>query len=196
MNIYLKKNLLDILESDGEEILRERLKNFSSPLNPEIENFLKQKAENFAKQGLSAIHLVFVHDKIKWRFAGYFALTNKHFQIDLNNISKTLAKRVKKFATFEETLNRYVVSAPLIGQLGKNYFDNYNKLITGDELLNIACETVREGQKILGGRLVYLECEDVPPLINFYERNGFYNFGQRELKDEGKFLIQFLKFLK
>lgn len=196
MIIYRRVTLLESLEKVALEKVERTIKNFSSPLNHEIENFLKQKAENFAKQGLSAVHLVFVHDKIKWRFAGYFALTNKHFQVYLSKLSKTLAKRVQKFATFEETLNRYVVSAPLIGQLGKNYFDNYNKLITGDELLNIACETVREGQKIFGGRLVYLECENVPPLINFYERNGFYNFGRRESTDEGKFLIQFLKYLK
>ena len=45
--------------------------------------------------------------------------------------------------------------------------------------MKIACDTVAEGQRIFGGRVVYLECEDVPALIDFYERNGFVQFGQR-----------------
>ena len=53
----------------------------------------------------------------------------------------------------------------------------------------------------MGGKLVYLECEDVPSLIRFYEKNGFYNFGYRLLngdeqeKIKGKYLIQMLKYL-
>lgn len=189
-------NLLDLIENNGEEFVQNWLENFSCPKNPDVENFLRKNSISFAKQYLSAVWLVFYEFNDEQIFVGYFALINKHFQIDLNNLSKTLAKRVQKFATFEEELNRYTVSAPLIGQLGKNFFNDYDKLITGDELLKIACETVKAGQKILGGRIVYLECEDTPQLVNFYERNGFYNFGRRELKDEGKYLLQFLKYLK
>lgn len=196
MENYQTVHLLEILQSDGEEILQKNLENFSCPKNPDVENFLRNKSLSFAKQYLSSVWIVFAKNENKKFVVGYFALINKHFQVDLNNLSRTLAKRVQKFSTFEESLNRYVVSAPLIGQIGKNYFNNYDQLITGDELLKIACETVKEGQRILGGRIVYLECEDTPQLVNFYERNGFYNFGRRELKDEGKYLLQFLKYLK
>lgn len=34
----------------------------------------------------------------------------------------------------------FVIVAPLIAQLGKNYANGYNKLITGDELLAMALE--------------------------------------------------------
>lgn len=196
MKNFRAMNLLELMKNNSEEFVQNWLENFSCSKNPDVEKFIRKNSISFAKQYLSAVWLVFYEEGEEQICVGYFALINKHFQVDLSKLSKTLAKRVQKFATFEETLNRYVVSAPLIGQLGKNYFDNYNKLITGDELLNIACETVREGQKIFGGRLVYLECENVPQLINFYERNGFYNFGRRELTGEGKFLIQFLKYLK
>ena len=196
MENYQTVHLLEILQSDGEEILQKNLENFSCPKNPDVEKFIRKNAISFAKQYLSSVWIVFAKNENKKSVVGYFALINKHFQVDLNNLSKTLAKRVQKFATFEESLNRYVVSAPLIGQIGKNFSNDCNKLITGDELLKIACEKIKEGQRILGGRIVYLECEDAPQLVNFYERNGFYNFGRRELKGEGKYLLQFLKYLK
>ncbi|WP_315452001.1 hypothetical protein [uncultured Selenomonas sp.] len=96
----------------------------------------------------------------------------------------------------------HLVSSILIGQLGKNYTHGYDVLIRGEELLKIACDTVREAQRITGGRLVYLECEDVPSLIRFYEENGFSSFGTRELDGDekdafsGKYLIQMVKYLK
>lgn len=92
-------------------------------------------------------------------------------------------------------------SAPLIGQLGKNYQNNYDKQITGDELLALALHKVKESQLILGGKIVYLECEDKEKLTEFYSRNGFCNFGQRKLdKDEtlnlsGDYLIQMLRYM-
>ncbi|MCU5941466.1 N-acetyltransferase, partial [Clostridioides difficile] len=53
-----------------------------------------------------------------------------------------------------------------------------------------------------GGKIVYLECEDKPKLIEFYKDNGFVDFGKRSLdKDEtdsldGGYLVQMLKYLK
>ena len=60
---------------------------------------------------------------------------------------------------------------------------------------------MREAQQILGGKIVYLECEDVPALRRFYEDNGFSDFGKRMLegderdKMQGQYLIQMLKYL-
>ena len=53
----------------------------------------------------------------------------------------------------------------------------------------------------LGGRFVYLECEDKPKLIDFYAENGFCEFDRRPLdRDEtdlsGDYLVQMLKYLK
>ena len=66
------------------------------------------------------------------------------------------------------------MSAPLIAQLGKNYHEGMNHLITGDELLCLACEKISRIQLDLGGRFVYVECEDKPKLIDFYAANGFF----------------------
>ena len=95
----------------------------------------------------------------------------------------------------------YHLSAPLIAQLGKNYANGMDQLITGDELLKIACDEIRRVQYVLGGRFVYLECEDKPCLTDFYGRNGFCEFDRRSLDPdetdiEGEYLVQMLKYLK
>ena len=65
----------------------------------------------------------------------------------------------------------------------------------------MAIEKVKKVQNEVGGRFVYLECEDKPKLIDFYSQNGFVNFGKRYLdKDEtdtlsGKYLIQMLRYM-
>lgn len=93
------------------------------------------------------------------------------------------------------------MATPLIAQLGKNYRNGYNELITGDELLQIACQKVQRTQLELGGKFVYLECEDKQVLKRFYQRNGFCIFDSRRLDaDErhldGECLLQLIKYLK
>lgn len=122
MKNFRAMNLLELMKNNSEEFVQNWLENFSCSKNPDVEKFIRKNSISFAKQYLSAVWLVFYEEGEEQICVGYFALINKHFQVDLSKLSKTLAKRVQKFATFEETLNRYVVSAPLIGQLGKNYF--------------------------------------------------------------------------
>ena len=118
------------------------------------------------------------------------------------NMSKTLQKKISKFSQPDVSMKRYIMSAPLIAQLGKNFNKGYDKLITGDELLKLACDKVKSIQTDVGGKFVYLECEDKPQLIDFYTSNGFVNFGKRNLdKDEtdvmsGGYLVQMLRYLK
>ncbi|HBZ0274998.1 TPA: N-acetyltransferase, partial [Clostridioides difficile] len=103
---------------------------------------------------------------------GYFTLANKYFTIKRKTLSNSLARKIVKFGQYNEELRRYIIGAPLIGQIGKNYSNNYNKLIKGDELLKIACDKIKAVQLDMGGKIVYLECEDKPKLIEFYKDNG------------------------
>lgn len=195
-------NLLDLLNELGEQELKENLKNFLCPYNADVEDFIQNKAITFAKQNLASVWIVLTSYKNELVPVGYFALTLKSTHIDLKRVGSNLRRRLSKFATFNQELGKYILSAPLIGQLGKNYAYKFNALITGDELLNIACEKVKEGQRIFGGKAVYLECENIPALIEFYRRNGFFEFGSRTLDREEKgtlktpSLKQFIKYLK
>lgn len=177
------------------------MNNFSCPLNADVEDFIRNKAIEFSRQRLASVWLVLASYKDEWVPTGYFALAQKYTHVELKSLNSKLRQRMRRFVTLDRSLNKYLLVAPLIGQLGKNFTNNYNKLITGDELLKIACDTVAEGQRIFGGRIVYLECEDVPSLIKFYERNGFVRFGQRAPSGEemdklkNHVLIQLLKYL-
>lgn len=102
---------------------------------------------------------------------GYFTLALKVLFIRrtpaLNNKMRT---RLLRFSQLNNEMNGYGISAPLIAQLGKNYTNNYRKLITGDELLNIACEKVRSIQSIAGSKIAYLECQDKPVAYSRFPR--------------------------
>ncbi len=204
MSGYIGINLRDILLDNtlGENIAKNLLSSFYCPLNPDVEHFLKHTAIEFAKQGISSTHLVMASYQGKYVLAGYFSLANKIFCIEKDSLpNRAWKKRMKKFGQFDQTIQRYTISAPLIGQLGKNYANSYDKLITGDELLKLALDKVREMQAIVGGKIVYLECEDKEPLLDFYSQNGFVNFGKRALdKDEtstlsGEYLVQMLRYM-
>ena len=203
MNLnYTVLRLNDLLKTHDEDTVKSILRTYDSPYNRDVDRFLKEKAIIFDRQGLSKTHLVFTSYRKEMVLVGYFALVNKNFVIKNGStkISKRQKQRIAKFAQYDRDTNQYVISAPLIGQLGKNY--NYRNLISGDILLEYACNVVRDAQALLGGKLVYLECEDVPQLLDFYSNNGFFNFGKRYLEaDEkdtlnGTYLIQMLKYLK
>lgn len=205
MQGYAKVNLRELVAAMEPDKLEKLIDDFSCPYNKDVEYFLHVKALEFEKQGLASTYLVFASYQGRMRLAGYFALAAKSFDIDLHagkKISINLRRRINRFATFYEKLHKSIVTAPLIAQLAKNYANDNDKLITGDELLKIACDTVKEAQLILGGRVVYLECEDTPSLIRFYESNGFTIFGKRDLesvevdKFKSKYLLQLLKYLK
>ena len=198
---YEKFSLREMLEELGEEKVCSILSEFSCPMNQDVEYFLKNKAIEFEKHRWSATQLIYTSYKNAPVLIGYYSLANKTLVIDNQQISKSLRKRLTSFSTYDPKIKRRVISAPLIGQLGKNFSRGYNKLVTGDELLRMALDDVETIQMLLGGKIVYLECEDKPCLVDFYSRNGFVMFDRRTLdKDEtnisGEYLLQMLKVLK
>ena len=205
MTGYRVVNLKILIEELGEDNVKSILSDFSCPMNPDVEYFLSKKAIEFAKNGWSQTHLVFASYKEEWVLVGYFALANKYIRISAKHLGKAssnLRRRISKFATFDSTLKSYILAAPLIAQLGKNYCNGYNELITGSELLGEACEKIRRLQFDVGGKFVYLECEDKQKLIDFYAKNGFCEFDIRYLdrdetdKLDGDYLVPMLKYIK
>ena len=202
MTGYRVVNLKALIEELGEDAAKSILSNFSCPMNPDVEYFLLKKAIDFAKQGWAQTHLVFASYKKSIVLVGYFALSNKTICVPAKNLSNSLKRRIAKFATHDSNVKAYMLSAPLIAQLGKNYTNSYNTLITGDELLEQACSKIGKIQFDLGGKFTYLECEDKPKLVDFYTRNGFCEFDIRKLdrdetdKLEGEYLVQMLKYIK
>ncbi len=192
-------NLRDIYNTLGENKTKDILKNFVCELNHDVEYFLKEKAIEFSKQDISRTYIVMSQYKGENVIVGYFAITNKVTNIKRVALSQTKRKRLLKFAIYDKDSKCYSIALPLIGQLGKNYYNNYNNLISGDVLLKLACDKIKETQDLIGGRFVFLECEDKPKLKEFYENNGFVCFGKRNLekderdKNSGDYLLQMLR---
>lgn len=139
----------------------------------DVEVFLHTKAIRFDKSDNARTHLVF--DKETTNLLGYFAISPKTWEISFKDYEKLKSVQKKKLGLSKNsTEKKYKINGHLIGQLGLNY-NAVCKVVgfTGSDLLEIACNKIREGYNILGGRITWLECVDVPQLISFYEAYGF-----------------------
>ena len=187
----------DLLEQLGEDETKSILSSFACPLNKDIEDFIRYRAIEFSKRTTAKTHLIFwqTEDEKNIEFVGYYTITYKVIRIDRAALSNTEAKKLRNQGIYDQEKQEYVVSAPLIAQLGKNFRNGNDTLISGYDLLQLAVDKIRKIQKEIGGRFMYLECEDNEKLINFYLQCNFKIFGKRTLdKDEtgikGAYLVQ------
>lgn len=199
---FIQMNLSDMISELGEDKVKTILSSFVCPLNEDVQDFIHNKAIEFAKQGWAGTTLVFWRsdDKKEKYLVGYYALASKYICVSKGAVSKSIAKKMNVHGDFNPDSREYIVPASLIGQLGKNFDTGNNLLISGAELLQLALDKIKDIQKEVGGKFVYLECEDKKKLIDFYENNGFTQFGKRkkdrdELGIDGDYLIQLLRYM-
>lgn len=197
---YLQINLKDILNELGEDETKRILSSFSCPINQDVQTFIREKAIVFAQRGFAATHLVYwvSGDDTEKELVGYYTLAPKDLIVKSEHVSRTLFQSIKQYGHCEPHGNICTIPTILIGQLSKNYTDGNDTLISGSDLLYMAIERIKRIQIESGGRYTYLECEDKEKLINFYQTNGFTQFGKRNCdRDEtdinGSYLIQLLK---
>lgn len=202
MDGYVKVLLSDMVEEIGEDKTQDILSDFSCPMNADVEDFLRKKSIPMIAQNKCPVHLVFASYRKKPVLVGYYAVCVKTIDIKKGSVSRNFYDKLRKFDEGDGlSQDRIVMSAPLIAQLGKNYACGYNKLISGDELLKLACDDISMVLKNIGGKVVYLECEPKEKLKTFYMSNGFVIFNSRQLdRDEveitqGKYYLQMIKYI-
>ena len=88
----------------------------------------------------------------------------------------------------------------LIAQLGKNYSNGNECLISGTDLLQLAIDRVKHVQHESAGNLCIWSVKMREKLLDFYTKNHFKVFGKRRLdRDEtdvkGHYLIQLFAML-
>ncbi len=191
MSLVTTINLLDLVDAIGEEDMKKLLSDFSCAKNREIEKYVHNSALDFAKQKIPMTHLV-VDDL--GRIAAIFALTHKAIEIAGEGLSNTTRSKLCRFAELDETSGSFSVSSFLIVQFGKS--DIASSFLSGDSLMACAIEILSSAQRNVGGGVVYLECEDKPKLLQFYENdnNRFRPFGRRFSEKDGVEYIQLLRF--
>ena len=116
---YIKVPLSTLLVEIGDERTVKLLSDFSCPINKDIEIFLRNKAIEFEKQQLSKTRLIFTSYKGTNVLVGYYTLASKSFNITKAALSKTMRKKIGKYATYDPVLKVHILPAPLIAQLGK-----------------------------------------------------------------------------
>lgn len=193
MNAYTTVNILDMIKGIGEDGVNLILSDFSCPKNAEIENFVKKNAIDFAKKKMSITHLV-MDDQ--GDVIAIFTLTHKALEIGNTGISESTKKKIRRYSQLNTDSNSYMVSAFLIAQFGKNYSEHDGDTLSGNELMESAMEVLRAVQHDVGGGIVYLECEDKPQLLKFYQNdnNCFRIFGERYSDIDKTKYIQLLRF--
>lgn len=161
----------------GEEAVQQLLSDFSCPKNPDVEHFLHNNAIQFTKKHQSVTYLVL--NENSGNLVGYYALAMKPVTIPSQRISKNMMKRLERVSIFDNGTQTYTTAAYLIAQLGKNYALPKSQQIDGALLLKYAMASVANIQYVLGGVVQFLECEDNPFLLAFYEKNQFKIFDTR-----------------
>ena len=199
MDGYAVVDLRQLVKELGEDKANFILSDFRCPLAPDVEYFLLHKAIPFMKSSVSSTFLVFASYKQQIALVGYYTLANKVLMVQAQSVSNRTFCRIRKFGEYDPSSRAVIIPSPLIGQLGKNFNNDYNELISGDELLKLALDSVRKALFLLGGKTVYVECEHKKQLVDFYKRNGFVLFWDRPLDPDetglkGHSLYQLLKY--
>lgn len=194
MTQYQSTNILDMIEEFGEESVQAILSEFLCPQNNEIQTFVRDKAIVFAKQRMAITYLVFDDEAT---LIGIFTLTHKSITINAGEMSKSVMRRFERHSKLDEKTNSFTVSAFLIAQFGKNYQYSPNGNLSGDELMDTTMKVLKDIQKEIGGGIVYLDSEDNPFLLSFYQKQGidFRKFGERTSETDQVKYIQLFKAL-
>lgn len=196
---YMQTNILDMIEYAGEDNCKNILSTFVCPINPDVEDFISNKAIQFAKQKIAISYLVFVEYKNKKHLAGYYTLANKFICVNNSSLSNSMKRKISKFSQYDPSSDRFMMPMPLIAQLGKNFNKSLPIKIIGSDLLDMALQRVLEIEHLIGGKTVYIECNNEPNLFKFYSTANFFEFDKRirntnTSKDTDNILIQMLRY--
>ena len=196
---YTVFNIREYLNGNNEELgeddLRQVLSEFSCEKNPDVERFAKEQSIEFAKKQQSVTYLVFSTEDAE--LVGYFAITIKPITVNAESFSNTIKKKLARVSGLNEQNHTYNMAAYLIAQLGKNYTGGANERISGEDILGLAVQKIKEMQYIGGGMVMFLEAENSPQLMRFYkEQNGFKQFDIRETVNRENVAHTYIQLLK
>ena len=177
--------------SAGEDFLRRNFQTFACQINPDVERFFLERSIDFTKRNQSVSYLV--TSPPDEELLGYFTLAIKAISVNAVPFTNTMRRKIERVSEVNEQTGEYILAAYLIAQLGKNFKSTAK--ITGKDLLQVAINTIYDLQYMAGGTVIFLETEDVPKLIAFYEANGFKRFAVRKARgtQEQHKLVQLLK---
>jgi len=155
----------------GESGVQEYLATFECPRNLDVQEFLRRRAIPHEKALKSRTYLVTEAGSIPEQptILAYFSLAIHLMEVQ-GSVSKTLQKRLHGLYFPNNTRPR-PLPCFIIGQIGKDA--RHSDRTTGSELLDMARRALLMANDIVGGRFIKIDCEDIPALVDLYQRNGF-----------------------
>ena len=81
-----------------------------------------------------------------------------------------------------------------IAQFSKN-FNKKSKSINGSDLMDIVLKQVKNILNLTSGKVVFIECEKIEKVINFYENSGFQILDTEIVTKNKKDFIQLYRVL-
>ena len=172
--IYRTVSLFDLQQQKiGKNEIMEVLSNFSCPLNKEVEYFMHSKAYDFERVGLARTYLVyaFLNEDEPPVLVAIYSLGQSHIEVG-DGLSKNMKKKI--FGTTYPMGK--TIKTLLIGQLSKNYTNGNDQYITGDILMGLIFQRIKEIHTLFPSVVIHIDCEDKEKLKQFYEKYGFQLF--------------------
>lgn len=179
--------LFELLDMEGGEDLFKKLASTFSSINKDVEQFFKEKAIQSCKLNTSSTYIVVSTDETL-EVLGYFTLATKMLTVKVNSLTKTEQKLISRFGYFDEDSESYKVTAILIAQFSRNF--NSNTKLSGSDLMDITLKQVKNVLNLTSGKTVFLECEKIKKLTDFYELHHFKFLDSEILTKDHKELLQ------
>lgn len=158
-----------------ESIAEANLSSFKCPIDPDIQDFLTDRAIPFEKAHKSRTYLIVAPGSsrcARLSILAYFSVAIHHLQIP-DAVSKSMKRKLNGI------FNNDIVPCYLIGQLARS--DSCSKMgLGGHELLGYALNVLADAHELVGGRFVLVECKEQEKLLSFYQRNGFVLLPEKE----------------
>lgn len=173
------------MSSMDSESLEKILDTYRNSKDPDIEDFLRNKAVTYEKRKWCSVYLLVNEEKLNNEtifIEGYFTLSNRVLHLSdkvSNNLRKKLYNGLKK------TDENYI-HVLLIGQLGKYIDEDSCSLLSAEEILDSAFEIIEQVRERIVCNCVILECNSERNSL----RNAYQNYGFHELQSEAS-LIQY-----
>jgi hypothetical protein len=127
-----------------------------------------------------------------FRVVGYFTIALKTLEV-ITKLDSETHKKLDGIFSYSRDSEKTIFPVFLIGQLARN--DAYTKDdLSGEDILSDIYDLIYQVRKLIGGRIILLECENKQDLNDFYESNGFLRFPYKSTGRDD--LIKYIKILE
>lgn len=166
--------LLDLIEGDrfSREEIKRHLRGYRCSRDRDVETYLQRYAYTNERNGTSRTYLVIDYDKYNGEnlppIVAYFTLAIT--STDFSRVDQEVKKDLLGFVSKANAKDHY--SGYLLAQIGRS--DDYcHEEFVGSDLLTIAEAKIAEAMRLVGGRVIYLDCKRSGFLIHLYEESGY-----------------------